>query len=189
MSGNLDITGYAIVSDDDKTAGATVDADFAAQRKGLGALPAREEIANLVVLRGAATNSRPMSTGACVLSFTEAPGLEERPTGGGGTQIARPGRGRRPGSADRRIVAVGGNRWALIPSSMIGFDGFDLPARMGSAFRLYGRSSEPVTLAFRPELVLEKHGLRLTKTMPLIRSICPNDDPAARASTEAPSAK
>ena len=170
MSGNLDITGYAIVSDDDKIAGADgLNSDFVAQRKGLGTLPAsagNREPRRICAAQPRARAQCPPERASC--RSREAPGLEQRPDGW--WWDPRRATWEEPAAQilpNGGVVAVGGGQVVFDLFLMIGFDGFHLSRAHGVKLP-GGRSVFSACDAGVPATtVLEQHGLSLSKTMPL----------------------
>jgi len=165
MSGNLDITGYAIVSDDDKIAGADgLIPPSLRNEKDWDLYQREQEVANLVVF---ARRSHELKTPRLVVS-REAPGLEQRPDG----WWWDPRRATWEEVAARilpkgGIVAVGGGQVVFDLFLMVGFDGFHLSRAHGVKLP-GGRSVFSACDAGVPAAtVLEQHGLSLSKTMPL----------------------
>jgi len=124
MPERLDITGYAIVSDDDKIAGADgLTPTSLRNEKDWELYQRAQEVANLSYSAAAATNSSPMSIGTYASSFhARRQDSSSVRTLGGGTRGARPGKKSRP-----RIlptggsVAVGGGQVVFDLFLMIGF--------------------------------------------------------------------
>jgi hypothetical protein len=156
MPASLDITGYAIVSDDDRNRRRRrPDAAFPAQRKGLGALPAR---AGACGPRGLCApqprDSSPTSTGPCVLSFrARRRGSRAARTAGGGTRGASLGKTWRRGSCRRAAWSPwAAARWCSISSSRSPFTAFICRAPTGSRFRADDRSFPPAARGSRPQV-------------------------------------
>jgi hypothetical protein len=170
MPGQLDITGYAIVSDDDKIAGADGLIPPSLRNEEDWKLYQREqEVANLVVFARRSHELEPNihKTPRLVVS-REAPGLEQRPDG----WWWDPRRTTWEEVAARLLptggrVAVGGGQVVFDLFLMIGFDGFHLSRAHGvklpggrSVFSACDKGVPAAT-------VLEQHGLSLSKTIPL----------------------
>jgi len=172
MAGNLDITGYAILSDDDKIAGADGLTPASLRNEKDWELYQRaQEIANLVVFARRSHELEPnVHRSLRLVVSREAGGLEERadgwwwdprrmtweevtarilPTGG--------------------VVAVGGGQVVFDLFLTIGFDGFHLSRASG--VKLPGGRSvfSACDAGATAASVLEGRGLRPTKTMPLDR--------------------
>jgi hypothetical protein len=170
MPGQLDITGYAIVSDDDKIAGADGLIPPSLRNEEDWKLYQREqEVANLVVFARRSHELEPNihKTPRLVVS-REAPGLEQRPDG----WWWDPRRTTWEEVAARLLptggrVAVGGGQVVFDLFLMIGFEGFHLSRAHGvelpggrSVFSACDKGVPAAT-------VLEQHGLSLSKTIPL----------------------
>ena len=170
MAGNLDITGYAIVSDDDKIAGADgLIPPTLRNEKDWKLYQGEQEVANLVVFARRSHELEPNlhKTPRLVVS-REAPGLEQRPDGWWwdprratwkdvAAQVLPTG----------GVVAVGGGQVVFDLFLEIGFDGFHLSRAHGVKLpggrSVFSACDAGVTAAS----VLEQHGLRLSKTVPL----------------------
>ena len=121
MSGNVDITGYAIVSDDDKIAGADGLTPASLRNPKDWELYQRaQELANLVVFARRSHELEPNihKTPRLVVSREAGRDSSSARTVGGGTRGARPGRKSRraccrAGAASRWAAA----RWCSISSS------------------------------------------------------------------------
>ena len=170
MPRQLDITGYAIVSDDDKIAGADGLIPPSLRNEEDWKLYQREqEVANLVVFARRSHELEPNihKTPRLVVS-REAPGLEQRPDG----WWWDPRRTTWEEVAARLLptggrVALGGGQVVFDLFLMIGFDGFHLSRAHGvklpggrSVFSACDKGVPAAT-------VLEQHGLSLSKTIPL----------------------
>jgi hypothetical protein len=170
MPGQLDITGYAIVSDDDKIADADGLIPPSLRNEQDWELYQREqEVANLVVFARRSHELEPNihKTPRLVVS-REAAGLEQRPDG----WWWDPRRTTWEEVAARLLptggrVAVGGGQVVFDLFLMIGFDGFHLSRAHGvklpggrSVFSACDKGVPAAT-------VLEQHGLSLSKTIPL----------------------
>src|SRR5580693_10331751 len=134
MSGNLDITGYAIVSDDDKIAGADgLIPPSLRNEKDWELYQHEQEVANLVVFARRSHELEPNihKTPRLVVS-REASGLEQRPDG----WLWDPRRTTWEEVAARLLptggrVALGGGQVVFDLFLMIGFDGFRPPGVHG----------------------------------------------------------
>ena len=170
MPGKVDITGYAIVSDDDKIAGADgLTPSLLRNDKDWELYQRAQELADLVVFARRSHELEPnIHESLRLIVSREAAGLEQRPDGWWWDprritweEIAArvlPSGGR---------VAVGGGQVVFDLFLMIGFDGFHLSRAHGVALP-GGRSvfsacdnGVPATT------VLEEHGLTSSKTIPL----------------------
>jgi hypothetical protein len=170
MPGSLDITGYAIVSDDDKIAGADGLTPASLRNPKDWELYQRaQELASVVVFARRSHELEPNvhKTPRLVVS-RDAAGLEQRPDGWWwdprrttweevAARVLRAG-GR---------VAVGGGQVVFDLFLMIGFDGFHLSRARG--VKLPGGRSvfSACDAGVSAATVLEQHGLSLTKTVPL----------------------
>ena len=172
MPGKLDITGYAIVSDDDKIAGADGLTPASLRNEKDWELYQRaQEVANLVVSPAAATNSNPISIGAYALSCraTRRASNNDR-TAGGGARSASPGK-TPPLAFCRRAASSpwAAARWCSTSFSRSASTGFTCRARMGSncsgGRSVFSACDSGVTAAS----VLEQRGLK------------PHEDDAARS--------
>jgi hypothetical protein len=170
MPRQLEITGYAIVSDDDKIAGAEGLIPPSLRNEEDWRLYQREqEVANLVVFARRSHELEPNihKTPRLVVS-REAAGLEQRPDG----WWWDPRRTTWEEVAARLLptggrVAVGGGQVVFDLFLMVGFDGFHLSRAHGvklpggrSVFSACDKGVPAAT-------VLEQHGLSLSKTIPL----------------------
>jgi hypothetical protein len=170
MPGQLDIDGYAIVSDDDKIAGADGLTPVTLRNPKDWELYQRaQELANLVVFARRSHELEPNihHTPRLVVS-REAAGLEQRPD----SWWWDPRRTTWEEVALRVLpkggrVAVGGGQVVFDLFLMIGFDGFQLSRAHGvklpggrSVFSACDKGVPATT-------VLEQHGLSLSKTVPL----------------------
>jgi hypothetical protein len=170
MPGQLDITGYAIVSDDDKIAGADGLVPPSLRNEKDWELYQREqEVANLVVFARRSHELEPNihKTPRLVVS-REAAGLEQRPDG----WWWDPRRTTWEEVAARLLptggrVAVGGGQVVFDLFLMIGFDGFHLSRAHG--VKLPGGRSvfSACDKGVPATIVLEQHGLSPSKTIPL----------------------
>jgi hypothetical protein len=170
MAGRLDITGYAIVSDDDKIAGADGLIPPSLRNEKDWELYQREqEVANLVVFARRSHELEPNihKTPRLVVS-REAPGLEHRLDG----WWWDPRRITWEEVATRLLptggsVAVGGGQVVFDLFLMIGFDGFHLSRAHG--VKLPGGRSvfSACDAGVSAASLLEQHGLSLSKTIPL----------------------
>ena len=170
MSGNLDITGYAIVSDDDKIAGGDGMTPVSLRNEKDWELYQRaQELANLVVFARRSHELEPNIHGPLRLVVSrEAAGLEQRPD----SWWWDPRRITWEEVAARLIpnggvVAVGGGQVVFDLFLMVGFDGFHLSRAHGVTLpggrSVFSACDQGVPAA----TVLEQHGLSLTKTVPL----------------------
>jgi hypothetical protein len=170
MPGRVDIDGYAIVSDDDKIAGADGLTPVSLRNPKDWELYQRaQELANLVVFARRSHELEPNihNTPRLVVS-REAAGLEQRPDG----WWWDPRRTTWEEVAARLLptggrVAVGGGQVVFDLFLMIGFDGFHLSRAHG--VKLPGGRSvfSACDKGVAATTVLEQHGLRLSKTIPL----------------------
>ncbi len=170
MAGNLDITGYAIVSDDDKIAGADGLTPVSLRNPKDWELYQRaQELASFVVFARRSHELEPNvhKTPRLVVS-REAAGLEQRPDG----WWWDPRRTTWEEVAARVLpaggrVAVGGGQVVFDLFLMIGFDGFHLSRAHG--VKLPGGRSvfSACDAGVSAASVLEQRGLSLTKTIPL----------------------
>jgi hypothetical protein len=170
MSGRFDITGYAIVSDDDKIAGADgLTPTSLRNEKDWELYQRAQEVANLVVFARRSHELEPnVHRNVRLVVSREAPGLEQRPDGWwwdprratweevAAKILPRAG-----------VVAVGGGQVVFDLFLMIGFDGFHLSRAHG--VKLPGGRSvfSACDTGATAASVLEQHGLKLSKTMPL----------------------
>ncbi len=170
MSGSLDITGYAIVSDDDKIAGADgLTPTSLRNEKDWELYQRAQEVANLVVFARRSHELEPnVHRSLRLVVSREAPGLEQRPDG----WWWDPRRTTWEEVAARvlpkgGVVAVGGGQVVFDLFLMIGFDGFHLSrahrVKLPGGRSVFSASDAGVTAAS----VLEQHGLKLSKTLPL----------------------
>ena len=170
MSGNLDITGYAIVSDDDKIAGADGLTPPSLRNKKDWELYQRAQVlANLVVFARRSHELEPnIHKSLRLVVSREAAGLEQRADG----WWWDPRRTTWEEVAARvlpmgGVVAVGGGQVVFDLFLMIGYSGFHLSRAHGVKLA-GGRSVFSACDAGVPATtVLEQHGLRLSKTIPL----------------------
>jgi hypothetical protein len=170
MSALLDITGYAIVSDDDKIAGADGMTPVSLRNEKDWELYQRaQELANLVIFARRSHELEPnIHRSLRLVVSREAPALEQRPDGWWWDPLrttweevaARllPKGGR---------VAVGGGQVVFDLFLMIGFDGFHLSRAHGvklpggrSVFSACNKGVPATT-------VLEQHGLSLSERIAL----------------------
>ena len=170
MAENLDITGYAIVSDDDKIAGADGLIPPSLRNEKDWELYQREqEVANLVVFARRSHELEPNThkTPRLVVS-REAGGFEQRPDG----WWWDPRRATWEEVAARVLpaggrVAVGGGQVVFDLFLMIGFSGFHLSRAHGVKLpggrSVFSACDKGVSAA----TVLEQHRLTLSKTIPL----------------------
>ena len=170
MAGRLDITGYAIVSDDDKIAGADgLIPPSLRNEKDWELYQHEQEVANLVVFARRSHELEPNihKTPRLVVS-REASGLEQRPD----SWWWDPRRITWEEVATRLLptggsVAVGGGQVVFDLFLMIGFDGFHLSRAHG--VKLPGGRSvfSACDAGVSAASLLEQHGLSLSKTIPL----------------------
>jgi hypothetical protein len=170
MSGRLDITGYAIVSDDDKIAGADGITPASLRNEKDWELYQRAQIqANLVVFARRSHELEPNvhNTPRLVVS-RESPGLEQRADG----WWWDPRRITWENVAAKLLpnggaVAVGGGQVVFDLFLMIGYDGFHLSRAHGVKLpggrAVFSACDAGVTAA----TALEQHGLALEKRIPL----------------------
>ena len=170
MSGNLDITGYAIVSDDDKIAGADgMTPPSLRNEKDWELYQRAQELANMVVFARRSHELEPntLKTPRLVVSRGAA-GLERREDG----WWWDPRRMTWEEAAvrllpDGGVVAVGGGQVVFDLFLMIGFDGFHLSRAHGVKLpggrSVFSACDKGVAAA----TALEQRGLKLTKTIPL----------------------
>jgi len=170
MPGRLDITGYAIVSDDDKIAGPDgLTPPSLRNEKDWELYQRAQELASLVVFARRSHELEPntLKTPRLVVS-REAAGLEQRPDG----WWWDPRRTTWEEVAARvlpagGLVAVGGGQVVFDLFLMIGFDGFHLSRAHGVKLpggrSVFSASDKGVPAA----TVLEQHGLTLSKTISL----------------------
>jgi hypothetical protein len=170
MSERVDITGYAIVSDDDKIAGADGltpaslrnDKDWELYQRA-------QEVANLVVFARRSHELEPnVHRSVRLVVSREAAGLEQRSDGWWWS----PERISWRDTAARilpkgGVIAVGGGQVVFDLFLNIGFDGFHLSRAHGVKLpggrSVFSACDGGVTAAS----VLEQRGLKLTNTMPL----------------------
>jgi hypothetical protein len=170
MPGRIDITGYAIISDDDKIAGADgLTPTSLRNEKDWELYQRAQELANLVVFARRSHELEPnIQKSLRLVVSREAAGLEKRPDGWWWDPrrttweevVARvlPVGG---------VVAVGGGQVVFDLFLMIGFSGFHLSRAHG--VKLPGGRSvfSACDTGATAATVLEQHGLTLTKTIPL----------------------
>jgi hypothetical protein len=171
LSGNIDITGYAIVSDDDKIAGADGMTPASLRNEKDWELYQRaQELANVVVFARRSHELEPNIHGSLrlVVSREAAAGLEQRRDG----WWWDPRRTSWEEVAARLLpkgglVAVGGGQVVFDLFLMIGFDGFHLSRAHGVLFpggrSVFSACDAGVSAA----TVLEQHGLKLSERIPL----------------------
>jgi hypothetical protein len=170
MSGNLEITGYAIVSDDDKIAAADGLTPASLRNEKDWELYQRaQELANLIIFARRSHELEPnIHKLPRLVVSREAAGLEQRPD----SWWWNPARASWPDVAAKLLpkggaVAVGGGQAVCDLFLMIGFDGFHLSRAHGLKLP-GGRSVFSACEAGVPAAsVLEKSGLSLGKTIPL----------------------
>jgi len=170
MPRRLDITGYAIVSDDDKIAGADgLTPPSLRNEKDWQLYQRAQGLASVVVFARRSHELEPntFKTPRLVVS-RDAAGLEQRPDG----WWWDPRRITWEEAAVRLLpaggaVAVCGGQVVFDLFLMIGFDGFHLSRAHG--VRLPGGRSvfSACDKGVRAAAVLEQHGLALSKTIPL----------------------
>jgi hypothetical protein len=170
MSGNLEITGYAIVSDDDKIAAADGMTPVSLRNEKDWELyqRAQDEAALVVFARRSHELEPNLRKNPRLVVSREALGLEQRPdswwwdprrvTWENVAAKLLPNGGR---------VAVGGGQVVFDLFLMIGFDGFHLSRAHG--VKLPGGRSvfSACDAGVSAASVLEQHGLSLSKTIPL----------------------
>jgi hypothetical protein len=170
MPGNLDITGYAIVSDDDKIAGADgITPGSLRNEKDWELYQRAQELANLVIFARRSHELEPNIRRSLRLVVSrEAAGLEERPD----SWWWDPRRITWEEVAARLlpnggVVAVGGGQVVFDLFLMIGLDGFHLSrahlVNLPGGRSVFSACDKGVSAA----AVLEQHGLSLIKTIPL----------------------
>ena len=170
MSGNLDITGYAIVSEDDKIAGPDGLTPVSLRNPKDWELYQRaQQLANLVVFARRSHELEPNThkTPRLVVS-REAAGLEQRADGWWWdprrttweevTARVLPMGG---------VVAVGGGQVVFDLFLTIGFSGFHLSRAHGVKLPGGRFVFSACDKGVPATTVLEQHGLRLSKTIPL----------------------
>ena len=171
MSGNLDITGYAIVSDDDKIAGADGMTPASLRNEKDWELYQRaQDEASLVVFARRSHELEPnvRNNPRLVVSREAAAGLEQRPD----SWWWDPRRTSWEAVAARLLpkgglVAVGGGQVVFDLFLMIGFDGFHL-SRAHGVLLPGGRSVfSACDAGVSAATVLEQHGLKLSERIPL----------------------
>jgi hypothetical protein len=170
MPGKVDITGYAIVSDDDRIAGADGLTPVSLRNEKDWELYQRaQELANLVVFARRSHELEPNVHGSLRLVVSrEAAGLEQRPD----SWWWNPRRITWEEVAARLLpaggpVAVGGGQVVFDLFLMVGFDGFQLSRAHG--VKLPGGRSvfSACDTGVSAATVLEQHGLELSKRIPL----------------------
>jgi hypothetical protein len=170
MTANLDITGYAIVSDDDKIAGADGLTPAALRNEKDWELYQRaQELADLVVFARRSHELEPNIHGTPRLVVSrEAAGLEQRPD----SWWWDPRRTTWEEVAARLlptggVVAVGGGQVVFDLFLAIGFDGFHLSRAHGVTLpggrSVFSASDAGVSAA----TMLERHGLKLSERIAL----------------------
>jgi hypothetical protein len=170
MPGRYDITGYAIVSDDDRIAGADgLTPPSLRNEKDWELYQRAQELADLVVFARRSHELEPNVHGTLRLVVSrEAAGLESRPD----SWWWDPRRVNWEEAAARLLpkggaVAVGGGQVVFDLFLEIGFDGFHLTRARGVTLPggrpVFSACGAGVTAA----AVLERHGLALSKTIPL----------------------
>jgi len=170
LSGNLDISGYAIVSDDDKIAGADGLTPVSLRNEKDWELYQRaQNEASLVVFARRSHELEPNLHGQHRLVVSrEAPGLEQRADG----WWWDPRRTSWENVATRLLptgglVAVCGGQVVFDLFLMIGYDGFHL-SRAHGVMLPGGRSVfSACDAGVSAATVLEQHGLKLSKRIPL----------------------
>ena len=171
MSGNLDVTGYAIVSDDDKIADADGMTPTSLRNEKDWELYQRaQELADLVVFARRSHELEPNihRTLRLVVSREAELGLEQRPD----SWWWDPRRTTWEAAAARLLpkgghVAVGGGQVVFDLFLMIGFDGFNLSRAHG--VKLPGGRSvfSACDSGVQAATVLEQRGLKLSERIPL----------------------
>ena len=170
MPGNLDITGYAIVSDDDKIAAAD-GLTPASLRNGKDweLYQRAQQLANLAVFARRSHELEPnIHKSLRLVVSREAAGIEKRPDGWwwDPRRITWEEVALRVLPAGG-VVAVGGGQVVFDLFLMIGFSGFHLSRAHGVELP-GGRSVlSACDTGLSAATVLEQHGLNLTKTIPL----------------------
>jgi hypothetical protein len=170
MSGNLDITGYAIVSDDDKITGADgLTPTSLRNEKDWELYQRAQEAANLVVFARRSHELEPnIHRSLRLVVSRDAAGLERRADG----WWWDPRRTTWEEVATRAlptggVVAVGGGQVVFDLFLTIGYSGFHLSRAHGVKLpggrSVFSACDAGVTAA----TVLEQRGLMLTKTIPL----------------------
>ncbi len=170
MSGTTEISGYAIVSDDDKIAGSDGLTPVSLRNEKDWELYQRaQELANVVVFARRSHELEPnIHRSLRLVVSREAPALEQRPDG----WWWDPRRTTWEEVAARLLpkggrVAVGGGQVVFDLFLMIGFDGFRLSRAHGvnlpGGRSLFSACDKGVPAA----TVLEQLGLSLSKTIPL----------------------
>jgi hypothetical protein len=170
MSGNLAITGYAIVSDDDKIAGVDGMTPVSLRNEKDWELYQRaQELADLVVFARRSHELEPNIHGTLRLVVSrEAAGLEQRPDSWWwdprATTWEEVAARLLPNGG---LVAVGGGQVVFDLFLAIGFDGFHLSRAHG--VKLPGGRSvfSSANAGVQAASVLEQHGLRLSERIPL----------------------
>jgi hypothetical protein len=166
MSGNLDITGYAIVSDDDKIAGADGMTPVSLRNPKDWELYQRaQELADLVVFARRSHELEPnIHRRPRLVVSREAAGLEQRPDSWWGDPWEEAAARVLPTGGR---VAVGGGQVVFDLFLMIGFDGFHLSRAHG--VKLPGGRSvfSACDAGVSAATVLEQHGLKLSERIPL----------------------
>ena len=170
MPGRYDITGYAIVSDDDRIAGADgLTPPSLRNDKDWELYQRAQELADLVVFARRSHELEPNVHGTLRLVVSrEAAGLERRPD----SWWWDPRQTTWEEAAARLLpkggaVAVGGGQVVFDLFLEIGFDGFHLTRARGVTLPggrpVFSACGAGVTAA----VVLERHGLALSETIPL----------------------
>jgi hypothetical protein len=170
MSGKVDITGYAIVSHDDKIAGGDGLTPASLRNPKDWELYQRaQELANLVVFARRSHELEPnIHRSLRLVVSRQAAGLEQRPDG----WWWNPERTGWPDVAARVLpsggrVAVGGGQVVFDLFLTIGFDGFHLSrarrVKLPGGRSVFSAADNGVSAA----TVLEQHGLSLSETIPL----------------------
>jgi hypothetical protein len=170
MAGNLDITGYAIVSDDDKiTAADGLTPVSLRNEKDWELYQRAQDEANLVVFARRSHELEPnLRKNPRLVVSREAPGLEQRPDG----WWWDPRRLTWENVAARLLpdggrVAVGGGQIVFDLFLTIGFDGFQLSrvhgVKLAGGRSVFSACDGGVAAA----TVLEQHALNLEKRIPL----------------------
>ena len=170
MPAHLDIRGYAIVSDDDKIAGADGLTPVSLRNEKDWELYQRaQDLANLVVFARRSHEAEPNVRGRPRLVVSrEAAGLEQRLDG----WWWNPGRASWPDVAGRLIpagglVAVCGGQVVFDLFLTIGFDGFHLSRAHGVTLPGGRAVFSACDAGVSAETVLGENGLRLSERIPL----------------------
>jgi hypothetical protein len=170
MPAHLDIRGYAIVSDDDKIAGADgLTPTSLRNEKDWELYQRAQDLANLVIFARRSHEAEPNVRGRPRLVVSRAAaGLDERPDG----WWWNPGRASWPDVAGRLIpaggtVAVCGGQAVFDLFLTIGFDGFHLSHAHGVTLPGGRAIFSACDAGLSSAAVLEQHGLKLSERVPL----------------------